>query len=140
MNYGYSAKTNIFYMLEDKPVYEANGNWPDDVKPISDELWNKYCVQGPEGKMRGADSNGLPCWVDIPPPSKEQMIDEATRKKSQRLAQATKMISPLQDAQDLEMASKEEQAQLLAWKRYRVLINRIEPSDAPDIDWPKSPE
>ncbi|HHQ6598041.1 TPA: tail fiber assembly protein [Serratia fonticola] len=140
MNYGYSAKTNIFYMLEDKPVYEANGNWPDDVKPISDELWNKYCVQGPEGKMRGADSNGLPCWVDIPPPSKEQMIEEVTRKKSLLLAHATKMIAPLQGAQDLGIALKEEQEQLLAWQLYLVLINRIKPSDAPDIDWPKSPE
>jgi len=44
MNYGYSAKTNIFYVLEDQEAYETNNNWPDDVKPVSVEHWEKYRV------------------------------------------------------------------------------------------------
>ncbi|WP_337048659.1 tail fiber assembly protein [Serratia fonticola] len=140
MSYGYSASTNILYVLEDKPAYDANGNWPEDVKPITDAEWTTYCTQGPEGKMRGADSQGLPCWVDIPQPSKAQAVQAAKVDKSQRLALATKNIAPLQDAQELGIASEDEQAQLLAWKRYRVLINRLEPNDAPDIDWPLVPE
>lgn len=140
MSYGYSASTNILYVLEDKPAYDTNGNWPEDVKPITDAEWTTYCAQGPEGKMRGADSQGLPCWVDIPPPSKAQAVQAAKVDKSQRLALATKKIAPLQDAQELGIASADEQAQLLAWKRYRVLINRVDAEAAPDVDWPPVPE
>lgn len=53
MNYGYSAKTNIFYVLEDQEAYETNNNWPDDVKPVSLEHWEKYRGQSPAGKIRG---------------------------------------------------------------------------------------
>ncbi|OKP26694.1 tail fiber assembly protein [Serratia fonticola] len=28
----------------------------------------------------------------------------------------------------------------LAWKHYRVLINRVDAEAAPDIDWPPVPE
>lgn len=66
MSYGYSAKTNIFYVLEDQDAYETNNNWPDDVKPVGLDDWEKYCKQPPAGKVRGPDSAGLPCWMDAP--------------------------------------------------------------------------
>lgn len=109
MSYGYSAKTNIFYVIEDKKGYEEFGNWPDDVQPISDEIWEKFSVQGPSGKMRGANKNGMPCWVDIPPPTREQQIDAAERKKALQLEKASKEIAPLQDAVDLNVATEQEQ-------------------------------
>ncbi|ENI3623931.1 tail fiber assembly protein, partial [Escherichia coli] len=27
-----------------------------------------------------------------------------------------------------------------AWKKYRVLLNRVDTSTAPDIEWPEIPE
>ncbi len=30
-------------------------------------------------------------------------------------------------------------AKLKCWKTYRVLLNRIDTSTAPDIDWPQKP-
>ncbi|EIZ0225435.1 tail fiber assembly protein, partial [Escherichia coli] len=45
----------------------------------------------------------------------------------------------LQDAVDLELATEEEVTQLAAWKRYRVLLNRIDTSTAPEIKWPVTP-
>ncbi|EOM6987716.1 tail fiber assembly protein, partial [Escherichia coli] len=48
-------------------------------------------------------------------------------------------IAPLQDAVDLEMATDDEQALLLAWKKYRVLLNRVDTSTAPDVEWPAVP-
>lgn len=59
--------------------------------------------------------------------------------KDSLLALAASKIAPLQDAVDLDIATEEETALLLAWKKYRVLINRIKPEDAPDIDWPEVP-
>ncbi len=41
-----------------------------------------------------------------------------------------------QDAADLEIATEEETSLLEAWKKYRVLLNRVDTSTAPDIEWP----
>ncbi|MEE7406260.1 tail fiber assembly protein, partial [Escherichia coli] len=48
-------------------------------------------------------------------------------------------IAPLQDAADLEIATEEENSLLEAWKKYRVLLNRVDTSTAPDIEWPTWP-
>lgn len=140
MSYGYSAKTNGMYVIEEKEGYAKYGNWPEDVKPISDKTWEKYSVQGPRGKTRGADKDGLPCWVDIPPPTHEEARRNAEYMKRQKMDEAARMIAPLQDAVDLDMATEAEKAALLAWKKYRVLLNRVDISSAPDIDWPEPPD
>ncbi|NPF56150.1 tail fiber assembly protein, partial [Escherichia coli] len=44
-----------------------------------------------------------------------------------------------QDAADLEIATEEETLLLEAWKKYRVLLNRVDTSTAPDIEWPTNP-
>ncbi|WP_442959389.1 tail fiber assembly protein [Providencia sp. PROV259] len=75
-----------------------------------------------------------------PPISKEQLLAESEQKKQSLLAEANNGIAPLQDAVDLGMATGEEKTQLTAWKTYRVLLNRIDTSLAPDIDWPEKPE
>lgn len=139
MSYGFSASTGAFYVYEDRASYEENGNWPADVKPVSDEVWQAYCGQGPAGKVRGADRKGLPCWVDAPPPTKSMLVAAAERKKAELLDVAGKAIAPLQDADDLAIATEEEAAQLRLWKTYRVQLNRINPQDAPETDWPLPP-
>ncbi|WP_272671735.1 MULTISPECIES: tail fiber assembly protein [unclassified Providencia] len=74
-----------------------------------------------------------------PPVSKEQLVAVAEQQKQSLLAEANNAIAPLQDAVDLDMATDEEVAQLTAWKKYRVLLNRIDTSLAPDIEWPEKP-
>ncbi len=74
-----------------------------------------------------------------PPVSKEQHIAEAEQKKQMLLSEATEAIAPLQDAVDLDIATDEEIASLKEWKKYRVLLNRIDTSLAPDINWPQKP-
>ncbi|WP_272530057.1 tail fiber assembly protein [Providencia sp. PROV205] len=74
-----------------------------------------------------------------PPVSKEQLIAEAEQQKQSLLAEANNAIAPLQDAVDLDMATEEEMAALQKWKTYRVLLNRVDTSLAPDIDWPEKP-
>ncbi|RXN69530.1 tail fiber assembly protein [Providencia rettgeri] len=74
--------------------------------------------------------------ITNPPPSKEQLIAEAEYQKQALLNEATAVIAPLQDAVDLGIATDEERAQLIKWKEYRVLLNRIDVSTASDIDWP----
>ncbi|WP_425028279.1 tail fiber assembly protein [Pantoea brenneri] len=78
-----------------------------------------------------------------PPPelevTKEHLIAQAEQQKSSFLAEASQKISILQDAVDLDMATDDETSQLTAWKKYRVLLNRIDTSKAPDIKWPNKP-
>ncbi|EOX9503568.1 TPA: tail fiber assembly protein [Citrobacter amalonaticus] len=66
-------------------------------------------------------------------------VAEAEQKKGFLLAEANIALTPLQDAFELDMATDAEKAQLLAWKKYRVLLNRVEISKAPDINWPVPP-
>ncbi|HDX1826743.1 TPA: tail fiber assembly protein, partial [Escherichia coli] len=40
---------------------------------------------------------------------------------------------------DLDIATEEEILLLAAWKTYRVLLNRVDTSVAPDIEWPAIP-
>lgn len=140
MSYGYSATTNTFYVIENKSGYEQFGNWPADVNPVSDEVWETFIKQGSPGKVRGADEDGFPAWVDIPAPTQEEEIESATMQKIQLMAKATKTIAPLQDADDLGIATADELDKLKRWKIYRVQLNRLDPEYAPNISWPLAPE
>lgn len=69
----------------------------------------------------------------------EEYREQAQVEQRARIAVAAKMIAPLQDAVDLDMATDAEKASLEDWKRYRVMLNRLDVSAAPDIDWPLVP-
>lgn len=140
MSYGFSASTCAFYVYEDIESYKKYGNWPDDVKPISDEVWEKYCVQGPQGKVRGANKDGLPSWVDAPKPGKEELIFIARSEKARLTETAKDKTEILVYAVELGIASNAEKERLKKWKMYRILLDRVQPDDAPDIDWPVVPD
>ncbi|WP_162542602.1 tail fiber assembly protein, partial [Escherichia coli] len=64
---------------------------------------------------------------------------EAEETKNSLMQIAGEQIAPLQDAVDLEIATEEEASLLAAWKKYRVLLNRVDTSTALDIECPTSP-
>jgi len=55
------------------------------------------------------------------------------------LAEASDTIAPLQDASELGIATDEEAATLMLWKHYRVMLNRLDLSTSPEIEWPERP-
>ncbi|WP_063658143.1 tail fiber assembly protein [Candidatus Arsenophonus triatominarum] len=138
-NFVYSAKENLIYDASIKQQYIDAGSWPDDAVFISDEMAEEFS-QHPLEKYRVAGKNGLPEWRMYPPPTKEKLVARAESDKQQLLLDASKIIAPLQDAVDLEMATEDEKKRLIAWKKYRVFVNRTDVSTAPDIDWPKKPD
>lgn len=77
--------------------------------------------------------------IEYIPPTKKELVAEAEYKKSELLSEASRIIAPLQDAVDLEMATDEERKKLLEWKKYRIYVNRVDTSNAPDISWPSKP-
>lgn len=69
----------------------------------------------------------------------EEYVAQAEAKRSGLYAVANAVISPLQDAVDIGDATEEELALLKVWKTYRVSLNRLDLSTAPDITWPEIP-
>ncbi|PHM61510.1 tail fiber assembly protein [Xenorhabdus ishibashii] len=72
--------------------------------------------------------------------TKDELITQAEKRKQKLLTKANAIISPLQDAVDLEIATKSEILSLNEWKKYRIILNRIDCTKAPNIDWLKAPE
>ena len=71
---------------------------------------------------------------------RDALVRAAESQKKEQIAYAGEIIATLQDAVDLDMATEEEKLSLTHWKKYRVLLNRIQPEDAPDIEWPEMPQ
>lgn len=139
-NYYYSAKNNGFYHSSLKAGYEASENgWPEDAVIIRDEDYNALFDGQDSGKMITADSKGKPVLVDSLAQTFEQLLAAAKEQVSARLAKASTAITPLQDAVDVGDATDAERARLKAWKQFRVALNRLDLSTAPDITWPDEP-
>lgn len=90
----------------------------------------------PEGEFQ--KWNGT-AWVKDTEAEKLFRIREAEETKNSLMQVASEHIAPLQDAVDLEIATEEETSLLEAWKKYRVLLNRVNTTTAPDIEWPTVP-
>ena len=67
-------------------------------------------------------------------------VNQASIKKNQFLAEAALQRSYLQDAVDSQIATEQEAQLLVEWKKYRVLVNRIDIELAPNIEWPNQPK
>lgn len=70
----------------------------------------------------------------------QYLVDIANTEKTRLMNDATNQLSFLQDAIDAEIATEDEQAAYILWKKYRVALNRIDVNDAPNIDWPVKPQ
>lgn len=135
----FSASENGFYDDAYRADYVAAGTWPDDAAAISDQ-WYQYLLNGQSlGRIVTVNEYGQPVLADPPAPTKEQLDAEAEALKATLIATASETISILKDAVDLGRATKEEEAHLLAWREYRISLNRIDTSNAPDIEWPVKP-
>ncbi|WP_391529918.1 tail fiber assembly protein [Photorhabdus akhurstii] len=76
-------------------------------------------------------------WVTDKEAIKDSKIEQAEQPCGTLCTQANETIMLLQYAVDTELASEKEQALLLEWKKYLVLLNRVDASLVPDIKWPE---
>lgn len=133
-DYKYSKETNGFYKDD------INDFIPEDAVSISVDTYNELMSGQSQGKQITSDKNGNPVLSDPPTATKEQLAIIAEAKRSSLMAEASVAVLPLQDAVDLGEASTDEEALLKSWKQYRVALNRLDISKAPDITWPVKPE
>ncbi|PCM28759.1 hypothetical protein BH689_06405 [Escherichia coli] len=73
-------------------------------------------------------------------PKTEQLIALKEQKKKELAEIANTEIAWRQDAVDAGMATEAEITVLAEWKKYRVLLMRIDTSTATDIEWPAAPD
>ncbi|HCM9500948.1 TPA: tail fiber assembly protein [Enterobacter roggenkampii] len=137
----FSPLTLGFYPEE----WKQDGSYPEGVFPtdaviLTDEEADTYWKQShPSGKQLGA-IDGRPAWIDNPKPTQEQSVERAENLRSVLRAGADEQIAWLQDAVDLLEATEDEALMLTAWKKYRVLLMRVDTSAAPDVTWPDLPK
>ncbi|TDL54693.1 tail fiber assembly protein [Pantoea ananatis] len=155
----FSVSTQGFY----PDTIDYGSTLPADVVPITDEQYSTFLkalnmtqntfvrVYSDAGVLTISEYRPTPYhtwddqnnkWVINDEGLKSQKVDQvqfAAQMKAELMAGATKQIDPLQDAIDLDMATDEEKMQLTAWRKYRVLLNRVDTFTAPDITWPSIP-
>ncbi|QGG09285.1 tail fiber assembly protein [Enterobacter cancerogenus] len=134
MNYYFSNSELGFY------CDEVNEAIPTDAVEINEDVYLSLLEGQSKGKFISADSAGTPILTDPPEPTQVELVAQAEDKRTALMEEANASITPLQDASDLDIATDEEMESLRAWKRYRVLLNRVDTSKVPDIEWPDKPE
>ncbi|MGL5326741.1 MAG: tail fiber assembly protein [Aeromonas sp.] len=115
--------------------------WPADAVLLTKEEADTYWkASAPDGKKLWATPEGRPCWVDIPPPSQDELASQAEATKAVLQREAEDAIKPLERAKSLGIATDDELAALTEWERYSVFLMRVDTSLAPNIEWPQKPQ
>ncbi|MEH1315052.1 tail fiber assembly protein [Citrobacter farmeri] len=140
-NYVFSPTSNLFYPVALRADYEKASSWPADPVGVSDEIYFEYSVIPPEGKIRRSDANGMPCWIDAPSKSKEELVADAEKVRQVLIAQANDYINSKQWPGKVAIGrlKGDELAQYNLWLDYLDALEAVDTSGAPDIEWPKQP-
>ncbi|HAS8350182.1 TPA: tail fiber assembly protein [Vibrio vulnificus] len=138
-NYAYSAVNNAFFPLSFIGDYTKQAGWDlSDVIEVEDDVYNEYS-NPPAGKRRVAGKDGLPAWEDIPPPTKEQLIEQAEAKKQALITEAMQKTQLWQTQLALGIITDEDKSSLREWMLYVQEVQAVDTSTAPDIIWPVKP-
>ena len=129
----------MYYNSKNNGFYDSNINdIPDNSVEISDEYHEELLEKQSNGFSIQSDENGYPIAVE-----RVLTVDEIiminTAKQQKLLNEANKNISILQDAIDFDMSEDGDEEKLKAWKKYRILLNRIDTSDI-NVIFPEKPE
>lgn len=132
----YSSQTNGFY----DPAINGN-DIPADAVEITSDRYDELLAAQSAGQLIVPGDDGGPTVQYPPPPTQSQLTASAIQARDELLRTAAIRIAPLQDAVDIGEATAAEEQQLLAWKKYRVALNRIteQPGFPTVIEWPETP-
>ncbi|EAS8781152.1 tail fiber assembly protein [Salmonella enterica] len=131
----FDVETQTWSLQEDhrgETVYDTTtGNqvYISELGPLPENVTSV----SPDGEYQKWDGKA---WVKDEAAEKAAQLRQAEETKSRLLQMASEKIAPLQDAVDLGLATDDEKAQLDEWKKYRVLVNRV---DTLNPDWPEKP-
>lgn len=132
-NYLFSKSTLAFYPVVLLNDYKKAGTLPDDMIEVADNIRDTFNASPPAGLKLGVDDGGLPSWIEL---STNEMAERNEQQRAFLRRAADDEIEWRQDAVDADIATTEEATALLAWKKYRVLLMRV---DTAAPVWPTSP-
>ncbi|ENT8175278.1 tail fiber assembly protein [Escherichia coli] len=139
--YQYSPSTNSFYPDDLLSVYEEAGTLPNDLIPVSEDVFREFTATPEPGKVRVAGSDGLPAWGDIPPPTHEELIAIAEQVRQQLLAHADAVMLDWRTELMLGEISDANRAKLSAWLAYKNDVKAVDVATDPEhVNWPVPPE
>lgn len=139
-NYIWDA-TNVCllaYLLKDE--YEAAGMWPENGIDVTDEVAAEFTGQPPEGKTIGVGDDGMPAWVDLPPPTREELISAAEQVRQQLLAHADAVMLDWRTELMLGEISDANRGKLSTWLAYKNDVKTWDiKTDPENVNWPVTP-
>ncbi|NUF27007.1 tail fiber assembly protein [Gilliamella sp. ESL0254] len=146
MKHFYSHTTQSFY------IDEINHEIPVDSIEITaeqhDELYNamkKGCVifndltySDPKPSPFHKWNEKTKKWFEDVNKRNQYFCEQNTVTKNTLINEANGKIAVLQDTIDLDMQEANEEEQLKQWKKYRILLMRVDINQS-DINWPEKP-
>lgn len=78
-------------------------------------------------------------WVTDTDAQQRAAVEQAAQTRQQLRQQADQQIELLNDAAETGMSEEGDDQRLANWKKYRVLLSRVDIGQAPDIPWPALP-
>lgn len=138
----YAYANNSFYPLSMREVYEISDSWPTEYIKVDESVFTEFSATPPVGKIRGTGVDGMPAWVDIPPPTRAEIIAEAEREKQSRIDAANEFMNSKQwpGKAAIGRLMGNELAQYNLWLDYLDALEAVDTFSAPDINWPVPPE
>ncbi len=141
-SYYYSPKLNAFFAAALENDYRAYGTWPDDVTPISDELYHSLIEGQADGRIITADEMGQPKLIEL-------TIDwraQAETRRQTLLSQAHGVTSDWRVELMLGALPDADKANLSEWMKYIRKVKALDFTSVYDeesfkvIPWPIKPE
>lgn len=131
--------SNGFY-IEDYIEGYLSKNWTADL--VGDGYYKAQYQNAAVDPETGEWTGGV--WAETSGPStidisaqKAEFVTQAKLKKSKLISDASDRIEILKDRIE---AGQDKAAELKLWKSYRIALDDIDVSAAPDIEWPVSPD
>lgn len=111
---------------------------------------NIYCIDIMPMNENSWESEIQPDWKSIskkeadkitnPPLTKQQLIEQTETEKQYLIAEVNAETQILQTKLALKRIKADELELLNAWLDYLDLLEAVDTSTAPDIDWPQKPQ
>ena len=131
--YFYSQKENGFFTDLNKA--------PSDAVEITTDEWLLLLDGQDNGMKIVSNQEGYPVLTEQPPLSKENLIALVELKKRKLINEANEHMNSRQRTGKAAIGrlKGEELAQYNLWLDYLDALELVDPSSAPDIEWPTPP-
>lgn len=144
-NYLYSASTNSFYPISMRKDYEKAGTLPNNLIEVNDDVFNEFS-QNKDGFYRSSNESGYPTWVEIPPPTQQEIDAEKEAKNitflSYEINRTETKLTQLYRLRDRNKASESHLSQIEELEDYSTDLMLVEDQEGYPLnaDFPTCPD